>query len=455
MPLLPCRMSRVLVISETLQEAEQIHHMLASANLKDVTFRYPESLGHEPSDPQSLLKDCIGVIKEENIDTVLSIIPRHTLIHAALLTEYPNLTGPSFESTFLCLHRYYTKELISNGFNLMCTSVDMEDMANEATGLTGVFEETGSPVWVKDAYRLDGCLVKKVKGFSHFKRVLDTVKSHLKQKLDNLKPLLLDNLDRKKYPNAFEPSCVVEQYLAFAKQAFSFHYVEGCIADKSVIPWAISDVFYLRQKPKRVQYMCVPSRLPESTQYQVWGVFRELAQRLVPYGFNNQFIHCEVLVTKNGVVKVSDIVPTVNRQVTPLYRQVLQGGDNIKAQIEVGMGQMQMTPRALPYRAAMLGQVHITKSGTRLGDVVDVKAARATSGVTVHITNEDHVIDTNTDDGEHVFDVSTCESTMESCLRINREISNGVLKGNAHRDDFHAQVPKPYRRASKFDIHQI
>lgn len=427
-------MSRVLVISETLEEAERIHHMLSQSVFKDISFRYPESLAHEPPETSDLYKDCSNVIKEENITAVLSFLPRHVLVHAALIRDFPHLIGPSFESVFLAVHRYYCKELICNGFNVMYSVVDMEELTNNPAGLATVFEETGTPAWVRDTYRLDGCLVRKLRGFSQFSRDLEEMIPLLKIKLDSLKPLLVDNLDRVKYPQAFEPSITLEQYLFFGKQAFSFHYVEGCIVDKTVVPWAISDVFFLRQKPKRIQYTCLPSRLTESTQYQVWGVFREIAQRLATYGFNNQFLHCEVLVTKNEIVKVVDVVPGINSEVSPLYREVLQGGDNIKAQIEVGMGLMQRTPRALPQRSSMLSSVHITKAGTRLGDVMDVKAAKANPSVTAHITNEEHVITSSTDDGQRVFDVITHDTTMETCLKASREVSNGILKLSAYSD---------------------
>ena len=70
------------------------------------------------------------------------IMASSQLVHAALLFDFPELRGPSYESAFLLLHRYYNKRVISVDFSPPFNIIDVDDVSRET--LARVLEDSGS-----------------------------------------------------------------------------------------------------------------------------------------------------------------------------------------------------------------------------------------------------------------------------------------------------------------------
>ena len=112
-------MSRVLVLADSLGQADELQRHISGQRDTDIKFIYPASIGHEKASFETLLNDCREVIREEDIDTVICTHTQNYLIHAILHKEFPQMKGPSFESVIICLHRYYNQKMLLNGFNLI------------------------------------------------------------------------------------------------------------------------------------------------------------------------------------------------------------------------------------------------------------------------------------------------------------------------------------------------
>lgn len=80
------------------------------------------------------------------------------LVHSALLFDFPELRGPSFESSFLLLHRYYNKRVVSVDFSPPFNIIDIDDISTET--LTNVLEEDAgsTALLIKARIRTLACL---------------------------------------------------------------------------------------------------------------------------------------------------------------------------------------------------------------------------------------------------------------------------------------------------------
>ena len=72
-----------------------------------------------------------------------------------------------------------------------------------------------------------------------------------------------------KYPLALDPICLIDEDWDPRKRPVTIHYVEGCVADGEMVPWAISDVLYCRHKPTYLTVVGLPTALDEHVQMGV------------------------------------------------------------------------------------------------------------------------------------------------------------------------------------------
>lgn len=59
------------------------------------------------------MEECRQYVKQHDIKVVLATRDIPSLLQAQLSQEFEHLRGPSVESSFLCLHKYYTHQQIS------------------------------------------------------------------------------------------------------------------------------------------------------------------------------------------------------------------------------------------------------------------------------------------------------------------------------------------------------
>ena len=90
---------------QTIPEAEKykFHFLDAPIELSGFSQNF---------DLKKFLSECSQYIKQHDIQVVLATRDIPSLLQAQLSQEFAHLRGPSIESSFLCLHKYYTHQKI-------------------------------------------------------------------------------------------------------------------------------------------------------------------------------------------------------------------------------------------------------------------------------------------------------------------------------------------------------
>ena len=416
-----------MILSPTLDEAERVHQILAVGKYSELQFRYPTTLGAKRIALQSLLEDCSEVIKEESIDVVISLHPGLEMVQTTLMKRFPNLKGPSFESVFLSLHRYYAKEVTCEGFSVNSEALTIDDVS--ASGLDSVIEDLGSPVVLKEAFNFDNSYTRKIKNGESLFAERDAIRDVLQDRKEQTQDFLAEHLDVERYEKCLDLCFLLEEYVKPGKHTGSLHLVEGCVVDEMVVPWAISDVGVYKHKPVVVKYVVCPSELDDSKKFDLWAVYREVAQRLIGHGFNNQFLEMEIFIGKDESEKVLGLRPSLNPANVPLYRHVLMNGDSVIAQVSAGRQHVPREPRTIPNRYALRAKVSAQVYNITLDQVVDKEAADAVDGLAMLHTRNDYVIEQGNadEDGVRLGDIRLYGASFDECVHRMKGICKEAL----------------------------
>jgi len=100
-------------------------------------------------------------------------------------------------------------------------------------------------------------------------RDLTRIKKQLNENGDRIRRFVSDFLHKAKYPLALDPICLIDEDWDPRKRPVTIHYVEGCVTDGVIVPWAISDVQYCRHKPTYLTVVGLPTALDEDVQMGV------------------------------------------------------------------------------------------------------------------------------------------------------------------------------------------
>ena len=417
-----------MILSPTLEQAEHMHQILAVGKYSELQFRYPTTLGAKRIALQSLLEDCTEVIKEESIDVVISLHPGLEFVQCTLMKRFPQLKGPSLESVFLCLHRYYAKEVTCDGFSVNSEALNIDDVSPSA--LDSIIEDLGSPVVLKEAFNFDNSYSRKIKNGDSLYAEREFIKDILQDRKEQVQDVLAEHLDTARYEKSMDLCFLLEEYVKPGKHTGTLHLVEGCVVDEMVVPWAISDVGIYKHKPVVVKYVVCPSELEDSKKFDLWAVYREVAGRLIAHGFNNQFLELEIFVGKGETEKILSLRPSLNPANVPLYRHVLMNGDSILGQVSAGREHVPREPRAIPNRYALRAKISAQVYNITLDQVVDKEAADNIDGLTMLHTRNDYVIEQGNadEDGVRLGDIRLYATSHDECVRRMKDICKEALK---------------------------
>lgn len=203
----------------------------------DVPMVYESTL---PSNAFSGTLDFLGFVRkaadyvrENDIEGVVFSYDNMAMVAAAVCQE-TGLPGPSFESEFLCLHKYYSRLAEPSKLWCKCISLPMQGQNLQLEGIHDCF-----PCFLKPATLTGSLGVSKVSSFSELTEKLTTYCNHLPSLAQAFQPLLCHYLDLKKYPLAISATAVVEEYVEDGGQC---HCLEGWADSKGEIHhWATYD----------------------------------------------------------------------------------------------------------------------------------------------------------------------------------------------------------------------
>ncbi|XP_019637511.1 PREDICTED: uncharacterized protein LOC109479900 [Branchiostoma belcheri] len=136
-----------------------------------------------------------------------------------------------------------------------------------------------------------------------------------------LRDFILKILDVDHYPMVLRNTIIVEPYIdAPAKVC-----VDGCVYNKEIIHWAISDSLHWPGQDIPFQGSYMPSTLPDAVQRRLWGGFDKVVGRMVDHGFNNQFVHVEYFILADGQIKLIEVNARMSGNLSGLYAACLSG----------------------------------------------------------------------------------------------------------------------------------
>jgi len=224
------------------------------------------------------LEKAIEYVHQHNIDAVIFCSDYSSLMAAALCQE-TGLPGPSFESKFLCMHKYYSRKAEPSRLWYGCVSVDKNQNVD-------INSWVKYPCYVKPTSLTGGLIQFKAYNESELQHALATHCRCLGPQFDSLSPLVKSYLDESKYPLATSKVSVVEELVEGASQ----HFLDGWVDDKgNYHMWASFDLLFY--SPPAVFGYVTPSQESAS----VVCAMKEITARAAKsYKLKNTFLHTEL-----------------------------------------------------------------------------------------------------------------------------------------------------------------
>lgn len=224
------------------------------------------------------LEKAIEYVHQHNIDAVIFCSDYSSLMAAALCQE-TGLPGPSFESKFLCMHKYYSRKAEPSRLWYGCVSVDKNQNVD-------INSWVKYPCYVKPTSLTGGLIQFKAYNESELQQALATHCRCLGPQFDSLSPLVKSYLDENKYPLATSKVSVVEELVEGASQ----HFLDGWVDNKgNYHMWASFDLLFY--SPPAVFGYVTPSQESAS----VVCAMKEITARAAKsYKLKNTFLHTEL-----------------------------------------------------------------------------------------------------------------------------------------------------------------
>ncbi|EAW38065.1 acetyl-CoA carboxylase biotin carboxylase subunit family protein [Lyngbya sp. PCC 8106] len=315
---------------KTIPEAEKYEFHFLDAPLELSGFS-------QSFDMKKYLEECRQYIKQHNIQVVLATRDIPSLLQAQLSQEFEHLRGPSVESSFLCLHKYYTHQQINfpSSEYAIC-------LLETGKNLSEYIQEIDIPFpWImKPCTGACSSSILKVNNTQEANNGIEFYQEFVIDNLNYLSPFLSAYLDSDKYPLINSNSILIEEYINFPHKCC----VDGCVSNGEILIWGISDGHYYSTKPECFADYTFPSTLPLSIQKKLNQGYKRIIEILIEYGFDNQFVDVEFFVSNKGEIKVMEINGRMIPISTSLYRQCLNHGDPYTAIISICMGEKPKNP---------------------------------------------------------------------------------------------------------------
>ena len=195
---------------------------------------------------------AVEYVHHNNISSIVFSIDSMAMIGAAVCQE-TGLPGPTFESEFLCLHKYYSRK--TEPSNLWCECAFLSHQ-----GKTG---EVKFPCFMKPATLTGSLGIFKACNHSDLEKALVLYREHLPPLVQAWQPLFIRYLDLEQYPLAVTPVAVIEE---FVDDGGKSHCLEGWADSQGAFHhWSTYDgISYTYQQENLVGFFIPSLEPPES-----------------------------------------------------------------------------------------------------------------------------------------------------------------------------------------------
>ena len=364
---------------QTISNSEkyEFHFLEASLELSGLSQNF---------DMMKYLDRCRQYIDRHDIQVVLASRDIPSLVQAQLSQEFKRLRGPTVESSFLCLHKYYTHQWLDfpSSQYAICLLEGERDLPEQ-------IEEIDIPFpWImKPCTTACSSSIFKVYNIQEADNAIAFYKKNVRDNLNYLSPFFQAYLETDKYQLINSHPILVEEYIDFPYKCC----VDGCVSNGEILIWGICDSHYFASKPECLADFTFPSTLPTSIQEKLNQAYKKIVQKLIDYGFDNQFVDIEFFVSDKGEIKVMEINGRMIPISASLYRQCLEGGDPYTALISIGMG---ASPKAPTHNGLVGGIFYITTFARGIAkNMFDFERAKSIPNIEIRAYPEREIAQTS------------------------------------------------------------
>jgi hypothetical protein len=316
--------------------------------------------------PIAYLERCREVMTTNAIDAVVSTHDLGDLI-AAILAEEAGLAGPSPESVFLCLHKFYGRR------------AERDPIRCEALLLDAPFPSLSYPAYLKAPWLKLGLLGFKVTSDDETRAALDLARCELPAWARQYFPLFVRAIDVAKYPLATTEMMLAEEFIEDRQVT-----VEGWALHGDVEIWAMTDTNTVAGT-RVIDGFSTPSRVDSITSASLRA---KSIETIRGFGFDGGFFNIEFWLTDDGP-RVTEVNGRSAACFGGIYELAL-GADIFAAVTDVATGH---APRARPHVGKLVaGQFNVITFGEDLaGNLLNYSEAATIPEFSVFRRATDHV----------------------------------------------------------------
>lgn len=313
------------------------------------------------------LDRCRDYIRAHHIDAIYYSRDVADLAAAALCEEF-GFAGPSVESIFLCIHKYYSRK--SEPEPIRCEYIDLQDADPHLAAY---------PCYLKPPWLNLGILGFKLNSPVDLSQALKIARRDYGAWSPLYYPFFRRYVDLKKYPLATRDIMLVEEFIDGPQVT-----VEGWVYQREPHIWAITDT-NTYPATRVIDNFSLPSRHPAHIQRLLTQRAKEAIRGV---GLDNGFFNVEFWCHENSVT-LTEINGRAATCFYNLYRQCL-GACIYEAGLQLACGRNPAVDMTAARQAG--GQFNfITFAEDRADRLLDFARARAIPGLTLYFSEHDQV----------------------------------------------------------------
>lgn len=344
----------------------------AIVDLSGYNFHYIDAKlnPRSPSPDLDLLEyvdQCRAYIRTHHIDAIYYSRDVGDLVAAALCEEF-HLPGPSVESVFLCLHKYYSRR--SEPAPIRCGYIDLHEENPQVPGY---------PCYLKPPWLNLGILGFKLDSLEDLQQALAIARRDYDAWSPLYYPFFRRYIDQTKYPLAARDIMLVEEFIDGPQVT-----VEGWVYQKEPFIWAITDT-NTYPGTRVIDNFSLPSRHSERIQHVL---AQRATEAIRSVGLDNGFFNIEFWCHADSVT-LTEINGRAATCFYQLYRRCLDACV-YEAGLQLACGRNPSVELGKAKRVG--GQFNfITFAEDQADCLLDFERARAIPEMTLYFSEHDQV----------------------------------------------------------------
>ena len=155
---------------------------------------------------------CFDFIEDSDVDVLVALDDHSTPLLSLLVEKYDHkFRGPTLESLFLTIHKFYTREVIDPNPVPFC-DIDLKSPITLSKSET-LASKVGLPAILKPFNGFGDTLIRKVSNASEIFQIVNLIQKHEYPIISDFKPLYSRFLDSKKFPLALCEGMILEEFI--------------------------------------------------------------------------------------------------------------------------------------------------------------------------------------------------------------------------------------------------